>query len=126
MDNNVNVTFRFSIVAVTIILWEIFQLFCTDLREERSRLQVLRQENVEYVVAPYEADAQMAFLALNGHVDLIITEDSDLIPYGCPRVNFQLRLLINFVSWNIMHYQFVREGFLQNHSKDLNLCTCFM
>ena len=37
-------------------------------------------------VAPYEADAQMAFLALNGHVHAVITEDSDLLPYGCPRV----------------------------------------
>jgi len=50
--------------------------------------QVLRQENVEYVVAPYEADAQMAFLARNGHVDLVITEDSDLIAYACPQVLF--------------------------------------
>jgi len=50
--------------------------------------QVLRQENVEYVVAPYEADAQMAFLARNGHVDLVITEDSDLIAYACPKVLF--------------------------------------
>jgi exonuclease-1 len=48
--------------------------------------QVLRQENVEFVVAPYEADAQMAFYALNGYVDLVITEDSDLIAYGCPQV----------------------------------------
>lgn len=51
-------------------------------------IQVLRQENVEYVVAPYEADAQMAFLARNGYVDLVITEDSDLIAYACPQVKF--------------------------------------
>lgn len=50
--------------------------------------QVLRQENVEYIVAPYEADAQMAFLARNGHVDLVITEDSDLVAYACPQVLF--------------------------------------
>ena len=41
---------------------------------------------MEYVVAPYEADAQMAFLARNGHVDLVITEDSDLVAYGCSQV----------------------------------------
>lgn len=50
------------------------------------RNQVLRQENVQYVVAPYEADAQLVFLALNRHVDFVITEDSDLIVYGCPQV----------------------------------------
>ncbi|KAJ6885287.1 hypothetical protein NC651_026024 [Populus alba x Populus x berolinensis] len=38
-------------------------------------IQVLRQENVSYVVAPYEADAQMTFL-------FVITEDSDLIPFA--------------------------------------------
>lgn len=37
-------------------------------------------------MAPYEADAQMAYLALNGLVDVVITEDSDLLTYGCPRV----------------------------------------
>ena len=42
---------------------------------------------MEFLVAPYEADAQMAFLALQGLVHAVITEDSDLIPYGCPRVS---------------------------------------
>ena len=37
-------------------------------------------------MAPYEADAQMAYLALNALVDVVITEDSDLLTYGCPRV----------------------------------------
>lgn len=60
--------------------------------------QVLRQENVEYVVAPYEADAQMAFLARNGHVDLVITEDSDLIAYGCPQVELRLQYT-NLINW---------------------------
>lgn len=50
-------------------------------------LKVLKQENVDYIVAPYEADAQMTFLSLNKHVDAVITEDSDLIPFGCSRVS---------------------------------------
>ncbi|KAG7593317.1 XPG N-terminal [Arabidopsis thaliana x Arabidopsis arenosa] len=53
-------------------------------------IQVLRQENVDYVVAPYEADAQMTFLAITKQVDAIITEDSDLIPFGCPRIIFKM------------------------------------
>jgi len=40
---------------------------------------------VRFVVAPYEADAQMAYLARNGAVHAVITEDSDLLAYGCPR-----------------------------------------
>ncbi|KAL4571101.1 hypothetical protein LXL04_017852 [Taraxacum kok-saghyz] len=50
-------------------------------------IQVLKQENISYVVAPYEADAKMTFLALRKHVDAVITDDSNLIPFGCPRVS---------------------------------------
>ena len=47
---------------------------------------MLREENIEYYVAPYEADAQLAFLSLSNYVSSIITEDSDLLAYGCPSV----------------------------------------
>jgi len=55
-----------------------------------SLIRALRRENVEYIVAPYEADAQLAFLALNNFVDCIITEDSDMLAYGCPKVLFKM------------------------------------
>lgn len=42
------------------------------------------------MVAPYEADAQLGFLARNGHVDAVITEDSDIMLFGCTRVVFKL------------------------------------
>ncbi len=48
--------------------------------------QALQAENVEYVVAPYEADAQLAYLEREGIVDGIITEDSDLLVFGCRQV----------------------------------------
>ena len=44
---------------------------------------------MEYIVAPYEADAQMTYLAISGRVHAVITEDSDMLPYGCPRVRFK-------------------------------------
>ena len=37
---------------------------------------------LEVIVAPYEADAQLAYQSKIGYVDAIITEDSDLIPFG--------------------------------------------
>ena len=49
-------------------------------------MQVLKKENVDFIVAPYEADAQMAFLVIQKFADAVITEDSDLIPFGCSRV----------------------------------------
>jgi exonuclease 1 len=42
---------------------------------------------VKCVVAPYEADAQLAFLSRNNIVDAIVTEDSDCIPYLCKEVS---------------------------------------
>ena len=41
-------------------------------------------------MAPYEADAQLAYLARHGLADLIITEDSDLVLFGCPRILFKM------------------------------------
>lgn len=42
---------------------------------------------VECIVAPYEADAQLAYLSREGIVDLVITEDSDLLVFGSKRVS---------------------------------------
>jgi exonuclease 1 len=49
-------------------------------------LQELRRRRVACIVAPYEADAQMAYLSLRGDVAAVVTEDSDLLAYGCPKV----------------------------------------
>ena len=50
----------------------------------------LREEKIKFIVSPYEADAQLAYFSMNGIVDLIITEDSDAIVYGCSRILFKL------------------------------------
>jgi exonuclease-1 len=45
---------------------------------------------VSCIVAPYEADAQLAYLSATGFVDVVISEDSDCIPYGCREIIFKL------------------------------------
>lgn len=50
----------------------------------------LRTLNIQYVVAPYEADAQLGFLYRNNYVDFVITEDGDSLVYGCRCVLFKL------------------------------------
>lgn len=42
------------------------------------------------MVAPYEADAELAFLLKQGHADFVISEDSDLLAYGCEKVSLQV------------------------------------
>lgn len=49
--------------------------------------QACRREGVEVVVAPYEADSQLAYLSKENIVDFVITEDSDLLAFGCKQVS---------------------------------------
>lgn len=41
----------------------------------------LRETNIDFIVAPYDADAQLAYLASNKAVDMAIIKDSNLIAY---------------------------------------------
>ncbi|CAL8094807.1 unnamed protein product [Calicophoron daubneyi] len=55
-------------------------------------LLAARNLGVDCIVAPYEADAQLAYLNRAGYADIIITEDSDLLLFGCRQVIFKLDL----------------------------------
>jgi 5'-3' exonuclease len=44
---------------------------------------------ISLLVAPYEADAQLAFLARQRYIDVIITEDSDLMAHGAPYILYK-------------------------------------
>uniref|UniRef100_G1Q9K3 Exonuclease 1 n=1 Tax=Myotis lucifugus TaxID=59463 RepID=G1Q9K3_MYOLU len=48
--------------------------------------QAARAQGVDCLVAPYEADAQLAYLNKAGIVQAIVTEDSDLLAFGCKKV----------------------------------------
>ncbi|NXE77926.1 EXO1 Exonuclease, partial [Cochlearius cochlearius] len=49
-------------------------------------IKAARARGVDCIVAPYEADAQLAYLNKTGMVQAIITEDSDLLAFGCKKV----------------------------------------
>lgn len=55
-----------------------------------TTIDVCRQLSIKVFVSPYEADAQLAYLVNNGLADLAITEDSDLVCYGCQTIVFKL------------------------------------
>ena len=46
-------------------------------------IQMARARGVECIVAPYEADAQLAYLCKEGYVQAVVSEDSDLVVYNC-------------------------------------------
>ncbi|XP_061141185.1 exonuclease 1 isoform X1 [Syngnathus typhle] len=49
-------------------------------------IKAARARGVDCLVAPYEADAQLAYLTKCGLAHAVITEDSDLLAFGCQRV----------------------------------------
>lgn len=49
-------------------------------------IALLKQRQIKFVVAPFEADAQMVWLENNGFVSGIISEDSDLLVFGAKRL----------------------------------------
>ena len=46
-------------------------------------MQALRRAQIPFLVAQYEADGQLAYLAQKGIANLVVTEDLDLIAHGC-------------------------------------------
>ncbi|KAK6365902.1 Rad2 nuclease [Exophiala oligosperma] len=52
----------------------------------RQLIEELKKLNVQYVVAPYEADAQLVYLENKGIIDGILSEDSDLLVFGAKRL----------------------------------------
>lgn len=59
-----------------------------DVTPEMARqfIDELKKLGVQYVVAPYEADAQMVYLEKKGIIQGILSEDSDLLVFGAKRL----------------------------------------
>ena len=52
-------------------------------------LEILcKSSSMFFLIAPREADAQLAHLARHGHVDFVYTVDQDLLVHGVPRIIF--------------------------------------
>lgn len=52
----------------------------------RQLIEELKRQNIQYVVAPYEADAQLAYLERKGIINGVLSEDSDLLVFGVKRL----------------------------------------
>ncbi|KAJ3696092.1 hypothetical protein LUZ60_001469 [Juncus effusus] len=89
-------------------------------------IKVLKREKVEYIVAPYEADAQMAFLSINKLVDAVITEDSDLIPFGCSRIIFKMDKFGQGVEYQSSKLGRNRELDLSGFNQQMLLEMCIL
>ncbi|VDK38218.1 unnamed protein product [Taenia asiatica] len=67
---------------------------CVEVTAEMARcvIRAARRLGVDCIIAPYESDAQLTYLVQSGYADLVITEDSDLLMFGCKQVIFKLDL----------------------------------
>ncbi|ELU04231.1 hypothetical protein CAPTEDRAFT_95129 [Capitella teleta] len=65
---------------------------CIDITPQMALelMNACRDKGVDCITAPYEADAQLAYLSQTGIAQVIITEDSDLILFGCHTIMFKM------------------------------------
>ena len=52
----------------------------------RELIEELKKFNVQYIVAPFEADAQLVYLEEKGIINGILSEDSDMLVFGAKRL----------------------------------------
>jgi exonuclease-1 len=64
-----------------------------------------REQGIRSIVAPYEADAQLTYLARKGLVHAVLSEDSDLLAFGCP---------VLLVKWKGQHVTQIKRSNLFN------------
>lgn len=90
----------------------------------RNVIRECRKHNVEYIVAPYEADAQLAWMIQTGYIDSIITEDSDMLVYGASKVFYKMNrdgMGDMFESKNLPALETVS---LRNFTQDMFMYMC--
>lgn len=81
--------------------------------------------NLEFIIAPYEADSQLAYLNRISYIDLVITEDSDLLLFGAKSLFYKMDNNFNGVSYLFENLKNCEEMNLRNwsHSKFIQMCV---
>lgn len=91
-----------------------------DVTPEMARhlIEELKKEGIPYVVAPYEADAQLVYLERHGYTNGIISEDSDLLVFGAKRLLTKMDQHGQCVEINRRDFCAVREISLTGWTDD--------
>ncbi|KAI0397551.1 hypothetical protein F5Y17DRAFT_348136 [Xylariaceae sp. FL0594] len=82
-----------------------------DVTPEMARhlIEALKRAGVSYVVAPYEADAQLVYLERKGIISGIISDDSDLLVFGAKRLITKLDQYGHCIEINRRDFNACRE-----------------
>ncbi|KAM7204571.1 hypothetical protein V8F33_001535, partial [Rhypophila sp. PSN 637] len=91
-----------------------------DVTPEMARLFIeeLKKNRIPYVVAPYEADAQLVYLERQGLITGIVSEDSDLLVFGAKRLLTKLDQHGQCIEINRKDFCAVREISLTQWTDD--------
>ncbi|EMD96688.1 hypothetical protein COCC4DRAFT_62191 [Bipolaris maydis ATCC 48331] len=82
-----------------------------DVTPEMARMVIeeLKKNNIQYVVAPYEADSQLAYLERKGIINGVLSEDSDLLVFGVKCLITKLDKYGECIEVNRNHFTACRE-----------------
>lgn len=87
---------------------------------------VAKSMQIEYVVAPYEADAQLAYMWKTGKADVVVTEDSDLIAFGVKKCLFKMDKNGQGFEIDIDLLPQVEEMNFRTFTMEMLLITCIL
>jgi exonuclease-1 len=91
-----------------------------------SSFRYFKTLKVEYYVAPYEADAQLAYMYITGRAQVVITEDSDLLIFGVKRVMFKMDKAGNGIEVDLTKLGEVEELNFRTFTDDMLLTCCIV
>lgn len=99
---------------------EFMKAACVTSQMVKSLIIEFDKAGIKYVVAPYEADPQMVYLEKVGLCDGILSEDSDLLIFGCNRLITKLKddgtcIEINRANFNKVKKVNDLPGYTLNH-----------
>ena len=81
---------------------------------------------IEFIVAPYEADAQLAYMYKTGRADVVITEDSDLIAFGVKKCFFKMDKNGQGFEIDLDQLPLVEEMNFRTFTQEMLLITCIL
>lgn len=105
----------------TKLAWkEFMKAACVTSQMVKSLITEFDKAKIKYIVAPYEADPQMVYLEKVGLCDGILSEDSDLLIFGCNRLITKLKddgtcVEINRKNFNQVHKINNLPGYTLDH-----------
>jgi exonuclease-1 len=88
-------------------------------------IAILKELKIKIITAPYEADAQIAYLCKSRLCDYAISEDSDLIAFGCSRILYKMQPSGEalYFDWDKFKNMTVNMSSIINTDKDDDINT---